>query len=71
MAKTWIKPLKKKSKQVKNMDGKNKNEMENNNIKKKGPSWELNPGPPAPKAGIIPLDHTAVSYGQVETEIYS
>ena len=25
----------------------------------KGPSRGLNPGPPAPKAGIIPLDHTA------------
>ena len=25
----------------------------------KGPSRGLNPGPPAPEAGIIPLDHTA------------
>ena len=25
--------------------------------KKNGVNWELNPGPPAPKAGIIPLDH--------------
>ncbi len=24
----------------------------------KGPCRGLNPGPPAPKAGIIPLDHT-------------
>ena len=34
----------------------------NNNIlkkfkKKKGVNWELNPGPLAPKARIIPLDH--------------
>ena len=25
-----------------------------------GPNRELNPGPPAPKAGIIPLDHLAL-----------
>jgi hypothetical protein len=24
-----------------------------------GPNRDLNPGPPAPKAGIIPLDHLA------------
>ena len=29
---------------------------------KKGPNRGLNPGPPAPKAGIIPLDHQAMSY---------
>ena len=28
-------------------------------LRPKGPSRGLNPGPPAPKAGIIPLDHTA------------
>lgn len=27
---------------------------------KKGPNWELNPGPLAPKASIILLDHSAV-----------
>ena len=27
--------------------------------KKHGPNGDLNPGPPAPKAGIIPLDHLA------------
>ena len=27
------------------------------NKKKRGLSRDLNPGPPAPKAGIIPLDH--------------
>lgn len=26
---------------------------------KKGPGRESNPGPPAPEAGIIPLDHQA------------
>ena len=24
---------------------------------KSGLNWDLNPGPPAPEAGIIPLDH--------------
>ena len=28
----------------------------------RGPSRESNPGPPAPKAGIIPLDQTATSF---------
>ena len=35
---------------------------------KKGPHWELNPGPPAnwlPKAGIILLDHKASRLIQV------
>ena len=27
--------------------------------KNQGPNRDLNPGPPAPKAGIIPLDHLA------------
>lgn len=31
----------------------------NFNIKKIGPLRDLNPGPPAPKAGIIPLDQEA------------
>ena len=29
--------------------------------KKHGPNGDLNPGPPAPKAGIIPLDHLATT----------
>ena len=29
--------------------------------KKHGPNGDLNPGPPAPKAGIIPLDHLAAT----------
>ena len=29
--------------------------------KSEGPNRDLNPGPPAPKAGIIPLDHLATS----------
>ena len=29
------------------------------NSKMSGPDRDLNPGPPAPKAGIIPLDHQA------------
>ena len=29
------------------------------NTQKFGPNRDLNPGPPAPKAGIIPLDHLA------------
>lgn len=28
--------------------------------KKQGPLRDLNPGPPAPKAGIIPLDQEAL-----------
>lgn len=31
----------------------------NFSIKKTGPLRDLNPGPPAPKAGIIPLDQEA------------
>ena len=31
--------------------------FERPNLKKIGLSRDLNPGPPAPKAGIIPLDH--------------
>jgi hypothetical protein len=31
-----------------------------NEIKIGGPNRDLNPGPPAPKAGIIPLDHLAI-----------
>ena len=34
-------------------------------LKIKGPNWDLNPGPPAPKAGIIPLDHLAL-YTQIK-----
>ena len=30
--------------------------------KQKGSSRGLNPGPPAPEAGIIPLDHTTGDY---------
>ena len=30
------------------------------NVCDDGPNRDLNPGPPAPKAGIIPLDHLAV-----------
>ena len=29
-----------------------------------GLSRDLNPGPPAPKAGIIPLDHWATGYSK-------
>ena len=31
--------------------------------KGRGPNRDLNPGPPAPKAGIIPLDHLATASG--------
>ena len=31
--------------------------------KGRGPNRDLNPGPPAPKAGIIPLDHLATADG--------
>ena len=34
-------------------------------IKRYGPNRDLNPGPPAPKAGIIPLDHLAL-YTQIK-----
>ena len=30
--------------------------------KKDGPNRDLNPGPPAPKEGIIPLDHLATEF---------
>ena len=33
--------------------------------KSHGPNGDLNPGPPAPKAGIIPLDHLANVYEQL------
>ena len=35
--------------------------------KKKGPHGESNPGPLAPKASIIPLDHAATLNGVVWT----
>ena len=34
--------------------------------KSHGPNGDLNPGPPAPKAGIIPLDHLAALSIQVK-----
>ena len=38
--------------------------LRNLNQKDFGPNRDLNPGPPAPKAGIIPLDHLANLYKQ-------
>ena len=35
-------------------------------VKKQGPNRDLNPGPPAPKAGIIPLDHLAALLNEVK-----
>ena len=34
-------------------------------IKRKGPFRESNPGPPAPEAGIIPLDQTDCSFAKI------
>ena len=42
------------------MEGEREREREEKEKKKeKGPTGESNPGPLAPKASIIPLDHTA------------
>jgi len=38
--------------------------------KDQGDSRELNPGPPAPKAGIIPLDHYPITNPALFMAIY-
>ena len=37
--------------------------------KSQGPNRDLNPGPPAPKAGIIPLDHLAAWLSWVNSDL--